>query len=226
MRPSGGRPAAIVSGSTQATLKSLAQDCLSDDHRSERATLRRPPSRARNAARARGRRTNPCSLRARNRRHGQVGAARGVRHARAQAMESPWSRSTAGWSSRPSAASSPPSGSTTSNRSRRASTAPAVLTLDHYEVFRLMDTWLRQVLVPALPDGVEPRDERPRATGRRLVRARGLPDASARPARGSRFNLVARARRCLLGGSLSPEPDRPGASARAHARLGRRLRAS
>ena len=31
---------------------------------------------------------------------------------------------------------------------------PAVLALDHYEVFRLMDTWLRQVLVPALPDGV------------------------------------------------------------------------
>ena len=29
----------------------------------------------------------------------------------------------------------------------------AVLALDHYEVFRLMDTWLRQVLVPALPDG-------------------------------------------------------------------------
>jgi AAA ATPase domain len=28
-----------------------------------------------------------------------------------------------------------------------------VLILDHYEVFRLMDTWLRQVLVPALPDG-------------------------------------------------------------------------
>ena len=25
------------------------------------------------------------------------------------------------------------------------------LVLDHYEVFRLMDTWLRQVLVPALP---------------------------------------------------------------------------
>jgi Transcriptional regulatory protein, C terminal len=31
--------------------------------------------------------------------------------------------------------------------------APAVLTLDHYELFRLMDTWLRQVLVPALPHG-------------------------------------------------------------------------
>jgi hypothetical protein len=29
-----------------------------------------------------------------------------------------------------------------------------VLTLDTYEVFRLMDTWLRQVLVPALPDNV------------------------------------------------------------------------
>ena len=28
-----------------------------------------------------------------------------------------------------------------------------VLTLDHYEVFGLMDTWLRQTLLPALPDG-------------------------------------------------------------------------
>jgi DNA-binding winged helix-turn-helix (wHTH) protein len=28
-----------------------------------------------------------------------------------------------------------------------------LLVLDHYEVFRLMDTWLRQVLVPALPAG-------------------------------------------------------------------------
>jgi hypothetical protein len=32
--------------------------------------------------------------------------------------------------------------------------APALMTLDHYEVFRLMDTWLRQVLVPVLPAGV------------------------------------------------------------------------
>jgi Transcriptional regulatory protein, C terminal/AAA ATPase domain len=30
---------------------------------------------------------------------------------------------------------------------------PLVLALDHYEVFRLMDTWLRQVLVAALPAG-------------------------------------------------------------------------
>jgi Transcriptional regulatory protein, C terminal len=32
--------------------------------------------------------------------------------------------------------------------------SPTVLAFDHYEVFRLMDTWLRQVLAPALPDGV------------------------------------------------------------------------
>ena len=31
---------------------------------------------------------------------------------------------------------------------------PTLLLLDHYEVFRLMDTWLRQVLVPSLPRGV------------------------------------------------------------------------
>jgi len=32
-------------------------------------------------------------------------------------------------------------------------TRPVVLALDQYEVFRLMDTWLRQVLVPKLPVG-------------------------------------------------------------------------
>jgi hypothetical protein len=32
--------------------------------------------------------------------------------------------------------------------------APVVLALDHYELFRLMDSWLRQALVPALPPGV------------------------------------------------------------------------
>ena len=31
---------------------------------------------------------------------------------------------------------------------------PVVVTLDHFEVFRLMDTWLRQVLVPALDEDV------------------------------------------------------------------------
>ena len=39
-------------------------------------------------------------------------------------------------------------------RHLRALPAPVLLALDHYEVFRLMDTWLRQVLVPALPAGV------------------------------------------------------------------------
>jgi hypothetical protein len=36
-----------------------------------------------------------------------------------------------------------------------ARSAPVVLALDHYEVFRLMDTWLRQVFAPALPLGTQ-----------------------------------------------------------------------
>jgi hypothetical protein len=32
--------------------------------------------------------------------------------------------------------------------------ARVVVTLDTYEVFRLMDTWLRQVFLPLLPDNV------------------------------------------------------------------------
>ena len=39
-------------------------------------------------------------------------------------------------------------------RHLRGRAPPVVLALDHYEVFRLMDTWLRQVLAPALPAGV------------------------------------------------------------------------
>ncbi len=35
----------------------------------------------------------------------------------------------------------------------RTLAAPVTIALDHYELFRLMDTWLRQVLVPALPAG-------------------------------------------------------------------------
>jgi hypothetical protein len=34
-----------------------------------------------------------------------------------------------------------------------AARAPVVVVLDHYENFRLMDTWLRRTLVPLLPDG-------------------------------------------------------------------------
>lgn len=59
-----------------------------------------------------------------------------------------------------------------------------ILVLDTYEVYRLMDTWLRQVLVPALPDNVGLLclgRERPAAawhgtspTGRHLVRTLAL----------------------------------------------------
>jgi hypothetical protein len=38
--------------------------------------------------------------------------------------------------------------------SLRGLAAQVVLCLDHYEVFRLLDTWLRQRLVPGLPDNV------------------------------------------------------------------------
>src|SRR5262245_26968193 len=36
---------------------------------------------------------------------------------------------------------------------RELGAGQTAVVLDHYEVFRLMDTWLRQVLVPALPKG-------------------------------------------------------------------------
>jgi Transcriptional regulatory protein, C terminal len=56
--------------------------------------------------------------------------------------------------------------------------APVVLALDHYELFRLMDTWLRQVLVPALPPGVSlvlAGRERPIAGWLALADFRNLP---------------------------------------------------
>jgi hypothetical protein len=63
-------------------------------------------------------------------------------------------------------------------RHLQALPAPIVLALDHYEVFRLMDTWLRQVLVPALPPGVGlllAGRERPVAAWFGLERFRTLP---------------------------------------------------
>jgi Transcriptional regulatory protein, C terminal len=39
-------------------------------------------------------------------------------------------------------------------KSLHAMRPPVVLALDHYELFRLMDTWMRQVLVPRLPEHV------------------------------------------------------------------------
>ena len=55
---------------------------------------------------------------------------------------------------------------------------PVALALDHYELFRLMDTWLRQVLVPALPAGVTlmlAGRERPVAAWLGLASFRNLP---------------------------------------------------
>jgi hypothetical protein len=86
---------------------------------------------------------------------------------------------------------------------------PVVLTLDHYEVFRLMDTWLRQVLVAALPADVKlvlAGRERPvsawlgiagfrnlplgpldAAEAHRMLERRGVPASEA-----SRLNRIAR----------------------------------
>ncbi len=85
----------------------------------------------------------------------------------------------------------------------------AVVVLDHCEVFRLMDTWLRRTLVPALPPGVAlvfGSRERPvagwfglagfraiplpplaDADARRLLAARGIPAAEA-----ARLNRITR----------------------------------
>jgi hypothetical protein len=86
---------------------------------------------------------------------------------------------------------------------------PVVVVLDHYEVFRLMDTWLRRTLVPALPPGVAlvfGSRERPvaswfgvagfrtipllplaEADALRLLASRGVPEAEA-----VRLNRIAR----------------------------------
>jgi len=56
--------------------------------------------------------------------------------------------------------------------------APVVIALDHYELLRLMDTWLRQILVPALPRGstlVLAGRERPVAGWLALADFRNLP---------------------------------------------------
>ena len=64
--------------------------------------------------------------------------------------------------------------------------SPVVIALDHYEVFRLMDTWLRQVLAPGAARRRHARARRAGAAGRRLVRGRRLPQPPARPARRGR----------------------------------------
>ena len=73
-----------------------------------------------------------------------------------------------------------------------------VVALDHFEVFRLMDTWLRQVLVPALDERRAGPAGRSRGAGGRVVRrglGRPLPQRGARSAgrRGGRARSSAAA---------------------------------
>jgi hypothetical protein len=87
--------------------------------------------------------------------------------------------------------------------------APVVVVLDHYENFRLMDTWLRRTLVPSLPDGASLLfgcRERPVASWLGVPGFRALPlgplaDADAfallagrgvPPAEAARLNRIAR----------------------------------
>jgi hypothetical protein len=91
---------------------------------------------------------------------------------------------------------------------------PVVLALDHYEVFRLMDTWLRQVLVPSLPERVSlllVGRERPVAGWFGLGQFRTLPlgpldEADARAlleSRGVRSGDAARLNRIARGHPLA-----------------------
>ena len=96
----------------------------------------------------------------------------------------------------------------------RSLSPPVVLALDHYEVFRLMDTWLRQVLVPALPAGASlllAGRERPLGAWFALERFRTLPlgpleDADARSVleqHGIRAGDAARLNRIARGHPLA-----------------------
>lgn len=84
--------------------------------------------------------------------------------------------------------------------------ARVLLVLDTYEVYRLMDTWLRQVFVPALPDNV-----------RLLCPGRERPLTAWRTAPGVRFHALA------LGPLEETEanrlPTRYGVPAKAAARI-------
>ena len=91
----------------------------------------------------------------------------------------------------------------------------AVLALDHYEVFRLMDTWLRQVLVP-LPDGVSvviSGRERPVAGWFGLEGFRSLPLGALEARTPSRCSCTT----AWPGPRPAAEQDRARPSTRAHA---------
>ena len=83
--------------------------------------------------------------------------------------------------------------------------APVVLALDHYEVFRLMDTWLRQVLAPELaPDGP----------------TSSWPDAFRRSRRGTRSAATSRASRSARSARRTPMPSSPTEASRRRMRNG------
>ena len=78
---------------------------------------------------------------------------------------------------------------------------------------------------PGPAGGRRPPARRSRAAPRSLVRARAVPHPPARPARGRRRIVGARAPRDPRGRRRAPQPDRTRTSAGADARIGRRLRA-
>ncbi|HWQ24869.1 MAG TPA: winged helix-turn-helix domain-containing protein [Gaiellaceae bacterium] len=103
----------------------------------------------------------------------------------------------------------------------------AVLVLDHYEVFRLMDTWLRQAFVPSLPESASvllASREPPVAgwfslsSGFRSVPLGPLPDSDAhrlleslglRPSEARRLNRIARGHPLALTLAAAGVAERP-----------------
>ena len=111
-------------------------------------------------------------------------------------------------------------------RHLRALPPPVVLAFDHYELFRLMDTWLRQVLVPVLPPGASvllAGRERPVGAWFALEAFRTLPlgpleDAAAlallehhgiRSGRAARLNRIARGHPLALMLASAGVSERP-----------------
>ena len=101
----------------------------------------------------------------------------------------------------------------------RLSATPTVIALDHYEVFRLMDTWLRQVFVPALPHGTCVLLSGSRAARRGVVLDRRLPDASrSGPMTAEDAALLLQAFDIGACRGAADQPDRPRPSPRSHSR--------
>ena len=111
-------------------------------------------------------------------------------------------------------------------RHLRTLSPPIVLAFDHYELFRLMDTWLRQVLVPLLPPTVSvllAGRERPVGAWFALDAFRTLPlgpldDAAAlalleqlgsRPGDAARLNRIARGHPLALMLASAGVSERP-----------------